>query len=91
MFCKKSTLKNEIDNRIDNYQKKKTEYKVKITRVLVNQEIFCNFDKLYNEKGVRKPDEMYKEFNAEYFETGEITKASDIVEYFESQLNKGFG
>lgn len=74
----------EIGN-INGFNQEVTEYteKAKIIENLDNG----NFYDIYYLKEIRKPDEMYKEYNAEYYETGELPKAVGLAGFFESQLN----
>ena len=92
MLSKKSKLKFEINNENFNHQRNATECKEKKKETIIrdNPESCGNFYKLYYDRRVRKPDETYKEYNCEYFETGEIDKAPGLAGIFESQLNDGF-
>ena len=81
-----STLRYELNNRNYNYHQKATEFKEKKTNPNYNG----NFYILYYDRRVKKPDEMYKEYNAEYYLTGEIDKAPGLAGIFEAKLNEEF-
>ena len=86
MLDKKSKLCDEINNVNYNYQKNPTEYKKKTIEIDDAPEKVGNFFSLYNDSRVRKSDEMYIEYNGEYYPEG--GNKNNLVKEFNSPISQ---